>query len=241
MGPLGTLADKYFQKIMELASGLRVLPEIAATVPALAADIKKAANLEALDKSKDKPYGKFKIALFGADAEVNSTMQAKILKFEPAKPLAYKSQDQFGEINLSTKSQIALDATKQNLQFGSEEKSPKGSDKITLISDAKKQFSITGGGLRLSLGKEPMTMFAPKIIIPSLQKQLNAKDAKGNAVSANEEFVIEHLKIGEGAIKLKADDLKSALTQLRNNLITALNKKEDTTKTDSSIPNVSPK
>lgn len=165
-----------------------------------------------------------------------------MLKFEPTKKVEYAATDKLTFMDFARVDNPKLDAKKLIFSLGSEAKTNSGSDKIRLVSDTKALFTISGGGLNYLLGKNAPDIFAPRIIIPTLQKQLIAENPadKTKKVTLPEGFITEHLHIGEGAIKLDAENMKNTITQLRNNVISALNKKEAADYEKSTTPKINP-
>ena len=188
------------------------------------------------------PYAKFRDDLFGEKAQLASTFVEKILKFEPTKKVEYAAKDKLTFMDFTRADSPQLEVKKLIFSLGSEGKTNSGSDKIRLVSDTNALFTIGGGGLNYLLGKDAPDIFAPRIIIPSLQKQLIAEDPadKTKKVTLPEGFVTQHLRIGEGAIKLDAESIKNTITQLRNNVISALNTKEAADYEKSKTPKINP-
>lgn len=237
IGPLGTLADKYFKKLLDLAQGLKISGDIESKIGYIFENTKKNTL-----KSGDNKLTEFKNATFGQNAQVSEQFLASKLIFTPQKAVAHQAEDRLFELNIAPKSEAVIDANKLLFKLGNESTTPKGNDKITLISDKNQQITISGSGMNMYKGKEPTALFAPKVIIPSLQKQLIAEDPKDKTkkVSVDGSFVTPHLTIGEGAIRLDRESIKNTFTQLRNNLISALNTKEEADYKKSDTPKIAP-
>ena len=79
-----------------------------------------------------------------------------------------------------------------------------------------------GSGVKIGAKETEDKLFQPKVIIPTLQKQLIAGDSKLEA-----DFIKPYLKTtANGVVGITAENIKKELVAMHNNLMEAINKKE---------------
>jgi hypothetical protein len=236
-GPLGGLARGIFDKLIKTVEDFKLPADLKKTIDNIATHISKAktadelvrnADVEAFAKTfkaeqKPPPNGDKKATtppeteapfapmLFGAGTfEVGKSLALPLQK-----ELKYESGNIKYDLAANDKFTFTADKT---LLIGNENSEKEA---VTLYNSGK-TLGFVGSGIKIGAKETEDKLFQPKVIIPTLQKQLIAGDSK-----LESDFIKPYLKTtANGVVGITAENIKKELVAMHNNLMEAINKKE---------------
>jgi hypothetical protein len=236
-GPLGGLATGIFKKLIATVQDFKLPADLKKTIDNIATHISKAktadelvrnADVEAFAKTfkaEQKPLpnankqtdtppeteAPFAPMLFGAGTfEVGKSLALPLQK-----ELKYESGNIKYDLAANDKFTFTADKT---LLIGNENSEKEA---VTLYNSGK-TLGFVGSGIKIGAKETEDKLFQPKVIIPTLQKQLIAGDSK-----LESDFIKPYLKTtANGVVGITAENIKKELVAMHNNLMEAINKKE---------------
>jgi hypothetical protein len=238
-GPLGGLATGIFKKLIETVQDFKLPADLKKTIDNIATHISKAKTADELVRNADveafaKTFKAEQKPLPNANKQTDTPPEteapfAPMLfgagTFEVGKSLALPLQKELkyeaGNIkyDLAANDKFTFTADK-TLLIGNESSEKEA---VTLYNSGK-TLGFAGSGLVISNNaSEPERLYTPKVIIPTLQKDLT----DGKNILAKD-FIKPHLdKLGNvQELLLNTELLKKELVAMHNNLMEAINKKE---------------